>query len=687
MNLHKPSFEQTQIINKLETNNIVVDAVAGSGKTTTNLHIAKQYSNKSILLLTYNKDLKLDSRKKALFYNLTNLETHSFHSFCVKYYYKKSFDDNGIIRVVNEKKKEKLYPIHFFDYDIIIIDEVQDLNKLYYQLICKIIKDNDKTAHLCILGDRHQCINRWNDSDWRFLKYTETLFNFNDYKWENLRLSTTFRLSIENVNFVNNCLLHSDRMLSNKRGVRPEYIICDSFNNSILATKIYDFLGKGYIYDDFFILAPSVKSGAKIDPPIRQLANTLSKNSIPIFVPNTDAEELDKRELLGKIVFSTFHQVKGRERKIVIVFNFDESYFTYYAKNKTPYECPNELYVACTRSSEHLLLVHHYQNNYLPFLALNKLPLYTNTIINNNLLISSNKTKHNFKTSVTDLTKHLPSRVMKQCLTYFTKKCIQEEGEFINIPRKIEQKYGIESVSEITGIAIPTYFEFINKKYISIVHKLLGTSLGTSLGTTSYNNEDYSFLDDSDDEEEGKGKGNNDLVNLNNLGQTMTPNTLLYIANKWNASKTGYIFKLNQINEYDWLSKNNLDMSVNRLKNKISKNAEYEVNIKLENYKELINRQLVGYIDCIDDTNVWEIKCVKVLRSEHFLQLAIYMYMYMKTTSKNFNYLLFNVLTDEIYQLNSNLSDLEEMMDYLIKFKYYNNKELTDKEFLENNEI
>ena len=74
MNLHKPSFEQTQIINKLETNNIVVDAVAGSGKTTTNLHIAKQYSNKSILLLTYNKDLKLDSRKKALFYNLTNLQ-------------------------------------------------------------------------------------------------------------------------------------------------------------------------------------------------------------------------------------------------------------------------------------------------------------------------------------------------------------------------------------------------------------------------------------------------------------------------------------------------------------------------------------------------------------------------------------------------------------------------------------
>ena len=64
-------------------------------------------------------------------------------------------------------------------------------------------------------------------------------------------------------------------------------------------------------------------------------------------------------ELKGKIVFSTFHQSKGRERKVVLVFNFDQSYFKYYGKELDPNVCPNELYVATTRAQEHLSLFHH----------------------------------------------------------------------------------------------------------------------------------------------------------------------------------------------------------------------------------------------------------------------------------------------------------------------------------------
>ena len=52
---------------------------------------------------------------------------------------------------------------------------------------------------------------------------------------------------------------------------------------------------------------------------------------------------------------------------------------------------------------------------------------------------------------------------MKNCLHFFDRKKL-ENFNFINIPRKIKSKYGIESVSEITGIAIPSYFEYLNKK-------------------------------------------------------------------------------------------------------------------------------------------------------------------------------------------------------------------------------
>ena len=45
--------------------NVLVDSVAGSGKTTTNLHIAKALPHYKILLLTYNSKLKEECRQKV----------------------------------------------------------------------------------------------------------------------------------------------------------------------------------------------------------------------------------------------------------------------------------------------------------------------------------------------------------------------------------------------------------------------------------------------------------------------------------------------------------------------------------------------------------------------------------------------------------------------------------------------
>ena len=56
-----------------------------------------------------------------------------------------------------------------------------------------------------------------------------------------------------------------------------------------------------------------------------------------------------------------------------------------------------------------------------------------------NSIISNNKTSKNFNTSVTELTKHLPSLIMEHCLSYFEKEKIQNKDKFINIPSKIKQ--------------------------------------------------------------------------------------------------------------------------------------------------------------------------------------------------------------------------------------------------------
>lgn len=57
--------------------------------------------------------------------------------------------------------------------------------------------------------------------------------------------------------------------------------------------------------------------------------------------------------------FETYHRSKCLERKIVLVLDFDASYFEFSKRNNSYNVCPNELYVATTRTLEHLLLFHH----------------------------------------------------------------------------------------------------------------------------------------------------------------------------------------------------------------------------------------------------------------------------------------------------------------------------------------
>ena len=52
------SHEQQNVIDNIEANNVIVDAVAGSGKTTCVLYIAKKFSSAKILLLTYSNHIE-----------------------------------------------------------------------------------------------------------------------------------------------------------------------------------------------------------------------------------------------------------------------------------------------------------------------------------------------------------------------------------------------------------------------------------------------------------------------------------------------------------------------------------------------------------------------------------------------------------------------------------------------------
>ena len=667
---HQNNIIQELILNK----NVVVDSVAGSGKTTTNLHIASHFVNKNILLLTYNAKLKLETREKLKKFDINNIEVHSYHSFCVKYYNNQCFTDT-IIRQLLKKKTE---PLKTFNYDLIVLDEAQDITILYYELVCKIYKDNKNlNTQMCIFGDKNQSIFDFNKADQRFIEFASDIFNFNkSLEWAICNLPVSFRITHEMSLFINKCLLKNDRIISNKiTKNKPRYIICDAFGNTRYSRPIQEikyYLNLGYEPKDIFILAPSVKSEGS---PVRQLENKIKQTmpNILVFVPSNDDEKLDEKLLKDKIIFSTFHQTKGLERKVVIIFGFDSSYFKYYKRDSNPKVCPNELYVATTRGIEHLTVFHHYKNNYLPFINSDKLRRYCYFEENKELDIAefSDESKKIIDTPVESVIDFLPQNVIDHC---FNQLVITKNEEFIfnriDILTTTSNDESTESVGEITGIAIPSYFELKIKNKLSIRQQLINENFENNLIVQTI----------------AQPRKKQHIIDKIKI-ETLTPEQLLYICNCWNAHKNGYLFKVYQITNYNWLKQDTLDKCIERMTNlNITNDSVFEYKVEIEDEKELLNRRLIGFIDCFDKNNniIYEFKCVSKLTKEHYLQLAFYMYIYElnKKTDADISYVLFNILTNEYYTVSCDSEKLREIVKFVIDTKYTSKTLLTNEEFI-----
>ena len=374
------------------------------------------------------------------------------------------------------------------------------------------------------------------------------------------------------------------------------------------------------------------------------------------------------------MVFSTFHQTKGLELKVVIVFNFDSSYFAFYKKNNNPKICPNELYVATTRAKEWLSLIHHSSNNYLEFINIQNLNKYC-TIIGN-IKITNRININITPIPVTDLIRNVSIEILNNCISYLQIKQIKSESSLIDIPIKTKQKNGYELVSEITGTAIPSYYELLRTSKMTIYDEILKKNYIINL----HNNNN--FINSNE---------NNDCIDIYKIDlNNITPEELLLITNIYCSYRSEYIFKLYQINNYNWLSKENLSLCIERLnKLNITLKAKYEEYIEItEDKTELFNKRIKGSIDCIDNNTIYEFKCVHKLEDIHYLQVALYMYLKEITRDSNdnklYNYYLYNILTDQMIQIMSSITQLKELVSYLIHSKYFNEINISDDLFINN---
>jgi len=674
------STEQKNIIHAvLSGKNCVVDAVAGSGKTTTIMGIAKSAPEKRILQITYNRHLKDEVKVKIDKEGITNMDVFTYHGLCVRYYERRAFNDEAIKAVVKHKKQ----PItRFTDFDILVIDEAQDMTFLLFTFIKKFVADYGKKVVLLVLGDVNQAIYEFKGSDKRFLSLADQIWSEFGDEFVKLPLHTSYRLTHSMRAFINRVMFGEDRIQTVRNGTSVQFIRDSSFSVNITFQILMDCIHtKGYKPSDIFVLGPSIRSKKGSSLPINYLENALVERGIPCFSPNDDEQDIKGNQIEGKVVFSTFHQSKGRERPIVIVYGFDASWFDYYGRDANRRLCPNELYVASSRASQ-LLILFEDNKNPLPFLKEREAFSKKNYIqyhekyklvLKPGLGFDSSASK-NPKTNPTDLLRHLNEEVtyvLSQIRDQVFKVHTVAQKD-LKIPSEVPNYFGgVENVSDLNGLCIPALWERKRAGGKSQVEKDIQDFLSNKTPDIIMNN-----------------------LHLSGKGETL-PEFLL-LCNVYQALNTSFHAKLAQIKEYSWLSEELVESCHAGMSKCLGEVCLFEQSIDAVKYmvKDFGCVEVHGRIDAFDENAVWEFKCVSSLQLEHFIQLILYAWLWKQPQRGGEvpsyfeqygprKFLLMNIRTEEMYELDAEHHLLEEVIMILMDNKYKNKEKISNTVFIE----
>jgi len=707
------SNEQQAVYEEIvKGNHVVVNACAGSGKSTTILGIVQRQPHRRVLQITYNSMLRKEIQEKVKRLGIQNLEVHTFHSLCVKYYHRDGFTD----RVMKQVVQADLIPLADIPpIDMLVLDEAQDMNLLYYQLIVKYIRNGaPKTTgpghgwQCMILGDERQGLYEFKGSDTRFLTQASEI-------WCNIpgiacapiiekSLRVSYRITRPMATFVNDLLLGEERLEAVRDGDPVTFVIYDSEYTlkKVLKVELTKILQEGGKPGDIFILGASIRWAAKRWPVhIRQIENFLVEEmGIPCYVPMfEDAALSNDQASEGKVVFSTFHTVKGRQRPYVFVFGFDGGYFKKYQRRITKDTCPNTLYVATTRASKRLYLLESCEGSGkaggsgpLPCLKETHAEMKQRTQIvsyKGNQPVPAGSSEEANPAQKSRPISVWPSLVLRfvseskleilteEIMNLFTKRAEpMEEEQLEEITTVVETENGFfEEVSDLNGLAIPSLcYQQLNPSWIQLEQNEI------------YQNIQY-ILESKPQQHSFVRKWMKTLpTECNSI------NTCLLLANLYIALKEELYFKLQQINSYSWLTEEMLQPYIERMREEIGDDvvnvadisrelnlfsedrayAEEEqktLNDALQPILGETNYEFWGVVDCVTDTKLLEWKCVSTLTIEHFVQLLFYAWIW-EHLNESKTYHLYNIRTGESYELTATREDMTRVVANVLKTKF-----------------
>ena len=329
------SNEQQLFIEKaLQGENILVDACIGSGKTTAIQNLCNELpSKKKVLYLTYNKLLKLDAKSKIKKKNVTVTNYHGF-AYAILQRSGISVGISDLIQTVIQKKSA------MGKYDVLIIDEYQDIEQELAELL-QLVKDCNPNMQIIAVGDMEQKI------------YDKTTLNVESFMKEflekHLRLKFTqcFRLT-------NDLAALLGRVW--KKEIKGVNKCCKV--EEMAREDIIPFLAEQIPAD---ILCLGARTGMLSDT-----LNILEERYPNKFNKNTVYATISDNDSMGKTVpredsaiFTTYDSSKGLERKICVVFDFTESYWsTRISKTQQSYIILRNIFcVAASRGKNHIIFV------------------------------------------------------------------------------------------------------------------------------------------------------------------------------------------------------------------------------------------------------------------------------------------------------------------------------------------